>query len=463
MGIIRKLLRGSSGTLTDTNQGNISDSYAKLLENIYKWIGSKGTTIPSAENFDFVRKGYMDVPAVFEAIEMIKKSVAKCPVLIYEIKDENKANRSKSLRESDIVKSLTLKAQSMTEVDVPRIRELLEQPNDKQTWTEFINVITVMLLATGNALVYHISGDKRSRKVSEMWALPFAPVTGFKIVSGGMFNPVEGYRISLTSDSTKDFSADEITHFKLTNPLWSIDGSQLYGMSPLTAYVAQMARYQLGAETTNNLLNNGFKMGLISPKHKEDAFGQEQKEGLKKALVKALKSNESFARFIPAAIAMDYTPIGLDSTELGIIDITKSDREDIYSAFGIPRIKASTDNSTYNNQEQAGKDYVFNAVAPVCDLISDVLTKMICEPFMKSDGKKYRIELDYMSLPELSKDLKQISEWLVKSDWLTLNEKREVMGWGRLDMVGMDEVLVNKSTVTLGSVVNGSEDKKRVD
>ena len=140
---------------------------------------------------------------------------------------------------------------------------------------------------------------------------------------------------------------------------------------------------------------------------------------------------------------------------MGINEQDKADRESIYRAHKIPLNYASTDSSTYNNEEQAGKKLVYNGVAPHCENISDTLTQFICEPFEKVDGKKYIIRLDYMSLHELSVDMKQISEWLDKSPEITWNERREIKGFGKLDLLGMDIPIGTKNMATLKDIVEG--------
>lgn len=455
MGLKETLQKRLFGFTSD----ELAQGFADLATaNIYKFLG-KDTEVSIQSNYDFIVNGYMSSPYAFEAINMIMTKIAMCPPVIYEVKSETKMKQYDNLMKAGDVasraKAMTIKSDAFVEVDVPRIRKLLDKPNDKQSWDDFIKLLSVLLLATGNSLVYGVSGDKRTQKKSEIWALPFNPLQ-YSIVSGGVFDPVKSYRVNANAGNIKlDFEAEDILHIKTVNPLWETSATQLYGMAPLTAYKAKLMRSKLGDEATNKILKNGFKMGLISPKHKEDAFGDEQKKGLKEAIISALGSNESYRRFMPTSIGMDYTPIGLDSTELGVLELNKSDREDVYRAYNINPLLASTDNSSYNNMKEARKAFIYDAVVPWLTLIEDCLTSFICDPFQKVDGKKYIIRIDFMSLPELSADMKEMVEWLDKMP-ITSNEFREALGYGRSEEQGADAILINKSKVKLNSTTNDS-------
>lgn len=440
-------------------QEEFANAVADLVNaNVYNWIG-KDTQISISDNFDYIVNGYMSVPAVYEIISKIVDKIAACPVVIYEVKSGQKLKEYDNLVKSGTVQSLAkamkIKADAVQEVDVPRIRKLLEEPNEKQTWDDFIRLLSTLLLSTGNSLAYGVSGDARTRKKSEIWALPFNPLQ-YKIISDGIFDPVKAYRVNYNAGQTRlDFDADDIAHFKTVNPLWATSAGQLYGMAPMHAYKYKLLRSKLGDEAANKLLKNGFRITLVSPRHKEDGWDKNQALSMKDMIRRAASSDTAYDRVLAVSHSVEPTPIGLDSTELGLIDLNKEDRGDIYAGFGAPRIMASTDASTYNNEETSKRTFVYDAVAPRTTLIGDVLTNFICKPFEKADGKKYIIRLDFLSLPELATDMAKATEWLAKAPYLTWNEKREVLGWGRLDIPGMDEPIASRNDVPLSRIVGG--------
>lgn len=394
--------------------------------------------------FDYVNNGFMSVGAVYEVVDLISKKISAMPVIIYKVIDENKLKQYKQLIKSDNVsdraKAMMIKSSALQEVEEKSIRKLLDNPNQKQSWTEFIGIITHLYLIDGNGFIYGNGSDLRSKKWTEMYALPFTSKE-MKIISGGVLEPIKGYNANWSSGIMDFPDQNQILHLKTINPRYSFSGSQLYGVSPLKAYTYQLVRNKYGNKQANKILNNGGVMGLITPKHKEDQLSKEQKEDLKERFLDAHGSNDALARIIPASISMDWLQFGLPSTELQIIELLDKGDEAIYKAYHVPFSYASNKSSTYNNQISDGKRLIYDAIAPVSDYISEKLTSFICSAYKDA---KYKIELDYMSSPEMVADMKEVVDWLMKTDFLTQNEKREVIGWGKIEDPLMDKVYLSK-------------------
>lgn len=410
---------------------------------LFNFLNNDLPIIPD-DGFDYVNQGFMSVGAVYECVDLISKKIAKMPVIIYKVVDEAKLKQSKLLIQSDNpsdrAKAMLLKTSALQEVDVKSIRDLLDNPNGKQNWSEFVGLLTHLILIDGNAFAYGNGADMRSKKFTEMFALPFTSKE-MNIISGGVLEPIKGYNAVWNGANMNFPEPNQILHLKTINPRYSIMGSQMYGISPLKAYTYQLVRDRLGNQQANKILKNGGLMGMLSPKAKEDALSDDQKKQLKEGLQSAHRSSEDIARIIPVSIAMEWLQIGLPSTDLQILDLVKSTREDIYRAYHIPLSYASSDNSTYNNATTHGKQLMYNAVVPVSDYISEKLTQWICSAYKDA---KYIIELDYLSSPELTADMGEVVRWLKDVDFFTQNEKREVIRWGKLNDPLMDKVYLSK-------------------
>lgn len=420
MGILKSLLKGE----------NLAQ------KNIFYWLGND-QPIVSEDNFQYIKEGYMSVGAVYECVDLIMKKVLACPIICYRIKSEQGYKKFENLLKSnnpiDVVKASKMKADVLEEVSPDNVQRLIDQPNPKQTWDEFISMIVALYLITGNSLVYGNASEERSRKKewSEIWALPFAPDM-ITIESGGVYDPVKKYTINYNGgeDSLK-FDADEIKHIKTINPDYSTMGNQLFGMSPLRPYISNLLADKFGTDQAAKILRNGMKFGMLTPRHKEDALSREQGDNLSDKLKEVFYSNEAMKRIIPGSIAMDYVPIGLDISDLRLLEISKASREDIYRAYHIPLTYAYNDSSTFNNKASDGKQFIYQAVAPVADAICKSLSQFICTPYNK-DKTKYILKFDYMSLPEMSVDMKDMASWMGTSWWLSGDEKRYGMGYSEL-------------------------------
>lgn len=401
--------------------------------------------IINEDGFDYIQNGFTSVGPVYECVDLISKKIAKMPVIIYQVIDANKLKQSKLLIQSDNAsdraKALILKADALKEVEVESIRDLLDHPNEKQNWNEFIGLVIHLILLDGNAFAYGNGADKRSNKFTEMYALPFTSKE-MNIISGGVLDPIKGYNVVWNGNKMSFDHPNQILHLKTINPRYSMQGSQLYGVSPLKAYTYQLVRDRLGNQQANKILKNGGVMGMLTPKNKEDALGDDQRKQLKERLHGAHMSNEDISRIVISGLPMDWLQFGLPSTDLQILDLVKSTREDIYRAYHVPLSYASNDSSTFNNVTAHGKRFMYDGVVPVSDYVSEKLTQWIC-PAYASQGK-YIIELDYLSSPELTADMGEVIKWLKEADMLTPNEKREVIRWGKLNDGLMDKVYMSK-------------------
>lgn len=408
------------------------------------------------ENVHDYPLAFKQVSAVYECTDLIAKKIVASPRLIYKIKDAEGYKIYKNLMKSDNIvdrsQARKMRASVLEEVKVPKIDKILKKPNSKQNGDEFIEMLAGSILLRGNAYIYGNASDLRSKKWTEIFAMP----AEMMIVSGGMFDPVKEYVLNWATMNEVRFPADQIKHIKTFNPTYSLTGSQLYGISPLMPYIYSMENIKSANKQANKQLNNGGKMGFISPKNKEDQFENGQKSDLKENLIIAHRSKDQLARIIPSSIPLDWTEIGLSSADMQLLEVKSASADDIYLGYHVPLIYRTREAMTYNNLGTAPRQFVYNAVAPIADKISAALTEFICEPFLKGDdGAEYIIHLDYSSLPELAEDMAKMAEWLEKSWELTPNQRLEVRGFGRSDAPGMDDIWIPKGFIRMQDVVDG--------
>lgn len=429
MGIIGKILKGEN----------------LALKNTFFWLGD-GQPIVSEDSYSYIQDGYMSVGAVYECVDLIMKKILSCPVICYRVKNEQGYKKYENLLKSnnpiDVQKAMRMKEDVVEEYAPPEIKALIDKPNPKQTWDTFISTIATLYLITGNSLVYGNGSDQRIRakKWSEIWALPFSP-RDITIEAGGIYDPIRSYEVNYNSgESNLNFPAAQIAHIKTINPDFSPTAGQLFGMSPLRPYLSNLASERLGKDQLSKLIKNGMKFGMLTPKNKEDQLSSDQKDDLRDRLKSMFSSGEAMSRIFPGSVPMDFTSIGLGVDDLKLLELSKASREDIYRGYHVPSTYASNEASTFNNKASDGKQLIYNAVAPVGDAIIKSISNFICEPH-NSGTTKYVLKLDYMSLPEMSVDMKEMAEWMAKSPQLSWNEKRFGMGYSeKTDDPEMDKV-----------------------
>lgn len=456
MGLFDSIFSKAINTRALTIATSIASTNA-FNSSIFRWM-NEGMPVMKEERETYV-EAYNVVGAVFECCDIIIKKVIACPRIVYRVKDEKEYKKYLNYSKSPqtLGKAMVAKAKGLEEVSHTQIEKLLNNPNKLQNGDDLFETISGLYLITGNSYVYGNSSAPKQKKWSELFALP----TDMHIISGGPLEPVKGYKVQCWDDQN-EFPADQIKHFKTFNPNYSTTGRQLYGLSPLRAYLYSLDILKNSDIQADKQIKNGGIFGLITPENKEDQLTDPQKQDMHERMIAARKSNDELSRMIPASIGLKWTQIGLPSGDLQLLEISGAKADDIYRAYHIPLQFKNQDSATYNNLPVANRKFIFDAVAPICRKIETGLTEFICTPY-NTASENYVIHLDYMSLAELNDDMVAAATWLQNSPMLTLNEKRQVIGYGRIEEAGADQILVNRNTVTLADVIAGKVNSQRND
>lgn len=421
-------------------------------ENVYRYLNN-GEIIINSNGYNYVTNGYEAVGAVYECVDIIVKKMIACPRVVYRIKDQKEYKKYLNFSKSadTLPQMLISKAKALEEVNIPQIDKLLNNPNPDQDGDTVYEHLFARYLLQGNSYLYGNGSETniKAKKWSELWTIPGEMI----IKSGGFMNPVESYILQQYTQD-KPFPADQIKHFKTLNPNYQVNGQQLYGLPVLKAYLYSLDILKNADKQADKQMKNGGKIGILAPESKEDNFSDAQIDQLHTSITDAHKSTKPLARTIPLSVAVKWTEIGLSSGELQVLETGDAKADDVYRAFHMPLQFRSQDTATYNNLPVANRQMVYNAVAPPARRFSIGLTNFIC-PAYNTDKETYIIELDYTALPELHDDVKSTVTWLMTCDFLTQNEKRETLGWGRSDQPGMDEFLINKNKVRLQDIMDG--------
>ena len=415
-------------------------------EALINFINSGLPTI-NPDTYDYYDP-YKNIGAVYEAVSLISSKVQNSPYVFYKIKDKRKSEKATRLiatgNPAKMVEGYKLKDDSQEEVHIPALEDLLLKPNPYMDGSQFMDTLAQCYLLRGNAFMY---GNKVNKKAKELFVFPEMEIV---TKQEEYLDPVLGYKILVDGFNQSVYEKDEIYHFKTANPT-NIDRtySYLYGVSPLRAYIEALRSLREGYKLQSKIMNSGGAFGVLSPTNKEDQFSVEQREMLKAQLVQARRSKDELARIFASSIQLSYNQIGLNPSDLELLEGIKITNEQIYKAFKIPVAYVSTDGNTYNNAETFIKRLVLDAVAPVCDSIGRGLTEFV--------GNAYgvQITLDYMQLPDLSGVMESLSKHLVplvNAGIISRNEARYALGYGESEQPDMNEFTYRPQSGSVGEV-----------
>lgn len=424
---------------------------------LYGWLNN-GQPVQLADNqFTYVQQGYQWNADVYSVVDLILQKLAACTPIVYEVtKDKvSSVQKYRNLLQSGtkdgLIKAKGIELKAMKEMYFPAISDLLNTPNKYQTYSDWIKHYGGFYLLTGNSYNYYNGINPANRKWGEMYVLP-APF--MQIISGGPFEPIKGYRVinqRFFGSDQYDFQATSVSHLKSFNPNYTNYGSQLYGQSPLMAYRLTIQKNRDGRIEANKQMVNGGARGILSPKAGAPPLNADQAQQLKEQISRRVSStsNELIDRLYASAAGLDWQQIGLPVADMMLLESLQFDRTDICNAYHVPvQLLNNTEASTDNNMQHAMKQFIYNAVMPLANMISDRLTRDICPAYATGD-KTYVIQLDVTTLPDMQDDMQNVANWMNTSWWLSPNQKLTGMGFGASKEPLMDKIILPSNMMLL--------------
>lgn len=409
--------------LLTKNAVNTAQEYNRA---VYNYLGQ--SVIWNAENDEnYVKQGYQRNATIYSLVNIITKAATTIPFTIYEKKSDSEYKRYKSLTggtfdANALYKSQLVKKNALVELQDTELHELLEMPNAAQSYSSWITELIAFRKLTGNGYIYGIAPDTGASagKFKELYVMPSQVM---EIISGGMLNPVEKYRLEY--NGTFEIPAEFICHIKDFNPDYSETGSHLYGQSPLRAGFRSMTTNNEAITTGVKYLQNQTARGVLMSE--EGDINEVQAQQLKDKFRQNFQGSSNAGDIIITPKKLSWVNFGLNASDLSLIEQYNASVKDLCNIYGVPvQLLNNTDASTYNNMKEAKKALYQMAVIPELNKIKDELNRWLAPQF----GDKICIEYDYTAIPEMQEETEKVVDQLSKAWWITPNEKREVMSYG---------------------------------
>ena len=425
-------------------QKGIDPAYARM---VYNQIAK--APIFGEDTFEnYVEKGYQYNSDVYSIVNLITRKAATAPPILYEVVDDRAFQKYKSYTQNvskpqDIQEANYLKTKALVEVNEshPIIKTLLD-PNDYQSYYEFMDNYFGFKLITGNSYMYGMGAvtGPNAGKFKQLYILP-AHLT--RIVSGGRYEPVSGYTLT-TQYSKEELDAAKVMHSKYWNPDYSTEGSHLYGQSPLRAAMRVMQQSNDAQTASVKLFQNTGAMGILYDNSEDGQLSPEQAYEMQRKWKSEYSGPQNAGNIIVSASKVGWQQIGLSPVDLAIIESMKMNLRQMCNVYHVnSALLNDPDNKTYNNMYEARKALISDAILPELISARADLNKWLVAPYSKSENKKYFLDFDLSVFPELQEDKKEQIQYLERAWWLTPNQKLEEMGYGRNENPDMDKIYVS--------------------
>ena len=365
-------------------------------------------------------EGYQQNPVVSRAVQMTAAAVANIPWVLYQGKGEKRK-----------------------ELDQHPFLDLMLQPNPYQDGVSFLEALVSNYMITGNGYV-----ERTEEKTFERMELYALRPDRMKAIPGAEGAP-RAYQYSVNGQ-TRDFDMDAdrglrpILHLKRFHPV-----DDWYGMSPLDPAAFAIDVHTAASGWNKSVLENGAApSGAFVYKGDEKSGNRLADDHFARLKKEAVQMAESSRRGAPLVLdgGLEWITFGMNAEQMQYVDAKHVAAREIAFALGVPpQLLGIPGDNTYSNYQEARQAFYQDTVIP--------LTRLICRAFThwfaQSLGKGVVIEPNIDDLDALA--LVREATWnrVEKSTILSLNEKRDALGYEPVD--GGDQHYVGYGSIPLGA------------
>tara|TARA_R110000868_G_scaffold936_3_gene7138 strand:- start:4205 stop:5560 length:1356 start_codon:yes stop_codon:yes gene_type:complete len=367
------------------------------------------------------REGYQQNPVVARSVDLIANGVASITMEMH----RGRGKRAQVLEDHPLL-------------------TLLANPNPDQDGQGLIAALVSHFIISGN-LYLERTGDQLERM--ELYALRPDRV---RIVPGPDGWP-EAYEYRV-GGMIRRFPVDvargtrPLLHLKRFHPT-----DDWYGMSALDPAAWGIDTHSAAAQFNKALLDNsatpsGAYVYKPTDKGGDDRLSDDQYHRLKQSLEENVQGARNAGRPLLLEGGLDWKQLGLNLENLQFVDAKNQAAREIAFALGVPpMLLGIPGDNTYANYAEANRAFYRQTVIPLAQWLARALTHW----FREQLGRDERLVVDLDSITALDVERQALWDKLERSSFLTVNEKREALGYQPVD--GGDEVYVGAGQLPLGN------------
>jgi len=374
---------------------DVNNRLTKKSIKYYSGIGNNSLTWQKYSDNNSLTESYQNIPDVRMIINYIASQMSKVRYI---------------LKEGDRV------------IDNSPILDLLNEPNDTQSWYEFIKLFIVNYEVYGNAYINAFAPV--GMQPSKLFILPAANT---EILTNTVkdFRTVEIKEYLLNLGYQLKIQPEFVLHKKNTN----LSGV-VYGQSNLIAGEKPFNSITAGYEAKVTFYQKRGALGILTSKTSgSDAFTAPTKQEIKE-LQKEFEGyglNRNQYQHMITAAPMEWQSMTQPLKDFEIMESTLADRRLIANLLGVPALIFTDESATFSNKKEVMKEVWASKFIPFCDDFFSDLTN-----FLKTWYKgRWELQPDYSTITELQADYdKEHEQYMedIQNGVRTRNEVREILG-----------------------------------
>ncbi|MDB5630530.1 MAG: Phage portal protein [Tardiphaga sp.] len=346
------------------------------------------------------REGYLGNAIVHRAVRLIAENAAACHFLVFDGAQEREAHP---------------------------LAHLLTRPNPRQDGGVFFETLYAHLLLAGNAYVEAVALDDggRSREVRELYALRPDRI---KLIPGPD-GWAEAYEYSVGGRSVRfeqHGALPPILHLTFFHPL-----DDHYGLAPIEAAATAVDTHNAAARWNKALLDNAARPSgaLVYTGAENSLLSEQQFERLKRELNDTYSGAVNAGRPLLLEGGLDWKAMSLSPKDMDFLEAKHTAAREIALAFGVPpMLLGIPGDNTFSNYQEANRVFFRQTVLPLAQRVGASLAQWLAPEF----GDGLRIVVDADRIDALAADRSALWARVQAADFLTVNEKREAVGYAPL-------------------------------
>jgi HK97 family phage portal protein len=343
------------------------------------------------------REGYLSNAIVHRAVRLITENAAAVSFLVFDGAQEREAHP---------------------------LATLLTRPNPRQDGGVFFEMLYAHLLLAGNAYVEAVTLDD---SVRELYALR---PDRMKLVPGSD-GWAEAYDYGVGGRSVRfDQMASKvppILHLTFFHPL-----DDHYGLAPIDAAATALDTHNASSKWNKALLDNSARPSgaLVYAGPDGSVLSDMQFDRLKHELDSTYAGAANAGRPLLLEGGLDWKPMSLTPKDMDFLEAKHTAAREIALAFGVPpMLLGIPGDNTFANFQEANRVFFRQTVLPLATRTGNALAQWLAPQF----GDGIRVVIDTDRIDALASDRTALWERVSNAEFLTLNEKREAVGYAPVE------------------------------
>lgn len=412
-----------------------------------------GTFVGIADNRTaYIIDGYQVNDVIYSVISVITDKVRLPDWGVYKVIDEKAMRaysglmRKKNLTTEDLKLANALKKKALEPVYVDRLSDLMKYPNGYETMQDLVANSSGYKLLTGGRAIWAETLDAGANQ-GKPYALHNLPYDQLSIIAKTNVFPIVEAGYTMTIEANLNFSKESVLHDKFQNYQWDVNGSHLYGMSPLRAALRRISRSNDAVTASAAMFQNQGVKGVLYMDDPRVINGgasvmdsAKQVQAIKEKLTRGeWVGADNHGRIGVSGYKLGWQEVGLSPVDLAIIESEKWDLKRFCSIYGVPsQLVGDSEASTYSNVKEAEKALTTRCAMPLLVSFRNHLNRKL-ETDWGYAGKGLYIDFDQTVFTELQEDIKEKSTWVNTLKGLSPNEQRNLLGLETVDNPLFDE------------------------